>query len=132
MWDELDLFGLAQIGLGAIVGAALAIAVERTQPGRSAFVAFNVAVCTTAGIVTMISMRWPHVPVWFGVGLVSTAAPITLAIVPTRSITTASDARRYLRRIAATVTIHVAYGVTFALVGFIVALGLVLTIAAAT
>jgi hypothetical protein len=125
LWTTLSWSGALQVGAGAVVGAAIAIAVLKTRRTRFAFATYNALVCVAAGVVTMIALRWPHFPVLAAVGLVGAAAPVTLALTPPPDIATVSDALRYLRRAAAMLAMHVVYGIGFATLGFFVGLSAV-------
>jgi hypothetical protein len=103
----------------------MAIAMMRIGRTRFAFATFNALVCVGAGVLTLVELRWPHVPVLCAVGLIGAAAPITLAVTPPPDITTVPEAMRYLRRAAAAMTIHVMYGIGFATLGFFVGLSAV-------
>jgi hypothetical protein len=132
LWSALDLAELIQLGVGALFGAILAIAVRRNRDTASAMGILNVSVCTAIGILTMVHMRWPHLPVLIAVGFFSSAAPLTLTLASTPSIESTADALQYLRRAAGSVTLHMLYGIGFAVLGFVGALSTVLAIAAAT
>jgi hypothetical protein len=122
LWTTFSSSGALQVGAGAVVGAIIAMTMLRPGRSRFAFATYNAVVCTTAGVLTMVELRWPHVPVLWAVGLIGAAAPITLALTPLPDITTAADVVRYLRRAAAGLTVHVVYGIGFATLGFFVAL----------
>jgi predicted lysophospholipase L1 biosynthesis ABC-type transport system permease subunit len=125
-----DLAGLIQIGAGAIVGAVLAVAVQRRCQTRYALVVATGSICAAAGVLAMIGLQWPHLPIWAAVGAVASAAPLSVAVVSDRTIDNAAEARIYLRRTAAAVTIHVLYAVASATVGFVASLSLVLLLGA--
>jgi hypothetical protein len=122
LWTTFSSSGALQVGAGAAAGAAIAFAMLRGKRSRFALATFSALVCVGAGVLTMVELRWSHVPVLWAVGLIGAAAPITLALTPPPDITTVSDAMRYLRRAAAALTIHVVYGIGFATLGFFVGL----------
>jgi hypothetical protein len=127
LWTTFSSSGALQVCAGAAAGAAIAIPMLRIGRRGFAFATFNALVCVGAGALTMVELRWPDVPVFWAFGLIGAAAPITLALTPPPDIATVSDAMRYLRRAAVTLTVHVVYGVGFATLGFFVALSAVAT-----
>ena len=123
MWLTVDLAQLVQIALGATVGAVLTAYVLRAPRTRFALLTLTGVVCASLGVVTMIGMRFPNFPVLAVIGALSAAAPITLALAPMPVIKTVADAIEILRRAAASMTLHIIYGIAFAALGFACALG---------
>jgi hypothetical protein len=127
LWATHDLAELIKIGLGAFFGAIVASAVRRNRDTTSESVIVNVLVCTAAGILAIVGVRWLQFPLLVTVGFLSAAAPITLAL-NSPVINNGAEARQYLRRNAASVTLHVLAGIGYATLGYVCALAAVLAI----
>ena len=128
MWLTVDVASLVQIALAASVGAVLTAYFLRGPRTRFALLALTGAVCAGLGVVAFIGMRFPDFPLPILIGALSAAAPITLALAPVPVIKTAADALDVLRRTAASLTLHVIYGIAFAALGFACALGAALAL----
>jgi hypothetical protein len=122
LWTPLSPAAIAQIAVGAAVGATVALIVHYRWPTRFASAAFTVVICTAAGVVTMAMLRWPDVPLLAAVGFVASAAPITLALLTPPRVSSGPEAIDYLKRAATALTIHMVLGIAFAVLGFLLAL----------
>jgi sorbitol-specific phosphotransferase system component IIBC len=121
LWLELDTLRLLEIGIGAMLGAALLLALRRGGRDTSTL-AFVLAVCAGMGAAVVIAVRFPHSPIWPVLGFLSAAAPATMTVDGIAPVKTLGQARRTTGRVGAMLAGRMVAGVAAALVGFLVAL----------
>ncbi|MGH3556125.1 hypothetical protein [Mycobacterium sp.] len=106
-------------GFGSAVGAALAWLVGRNEPSRSTVVALNGTACGLLGVLTSASGHTTASAVEAGLGLLGTAAPLTLCMTPLRPIATCAAIPSAMRYLAATLALALVYGIGCATLGFV-------------
>jgi hypothetical protein len=83
--------GLLFFAFGSGVGAALAWFVGRREPSRSTVFAFNGIACGLLGVLASASKGTTTPAIEAGLGLLGTAAPLTLCMRPFRAVASARE-----------------------------------------
>lgn len=110
---------LLLFGVGCAVGAVLAWFVGRREPSRPAVLALSGAACGLLGILT--SARWDtRAPaIEFGLGLVGTAGPLTLCMLPWRTVVSRMEIASAGRDLAGALALALVWGISCATVGVV-------------
>ena len=111
--------GLLFFAFGSGVGAALAWFVGRREPSRSTVLAFNGIACGLLGVLASASKGTTTPAIEAGLGLLSTAAPLTLCMRPFRAVASRAGIACAVRHLAATLALALVYGITCATLGFV-------------
>ena len=104
---------------GSAAGAALACLVDRRDRGRLVIAALSGVSCGLLGIVLAMSNNAAAPVTETCLGLLSTAAPLTLCVPSVRPAATNADLLLATRRFSATLLLALVYGIGCATVGFV-------------
>jgi hypothetical protein len=105
--------------LGSAVGAALAWFVGRRERNRSTIVALNGITCGLLGVLTSASGGTTAPAIEAGLGLLGTAAPLTLCMTPLRAVATRTGILSAVRHLAPTLALALVCGISCATLGFV-------------
>lgn len=125
MWIDVEVADLLDVGVGAVFGAIVAVALLRLPRTRFLLLAYDVAIGILVAAIVVANLRWSHASFLTATGFVCAAAPLTIAIPPQGWAGTPGSG---LRRQAASIATHVLYGVAAGLAGFVAAYGVALAI----
>lgn len=104
---------------GSAAGAALACRIDRRDRGRLAIAALSGLSCGLLGIVLAMSNDAAAPVTETCLGLLGTAAPLTLCVPSVRPAATNADLLFATRRFSATLFLALVYGIGCATVGFV-------------
>jgi hypothetical protein len=104
---------------GSAVGAALAWFVGRRERARSTVATLNGVACGLLGILTSASGGTMAPATEAGLGLLGTAAPLTLCMTPLSPVATSAGISSAVRHLAATLALALVYGISCATLGFV-------------
>jgi hypothetical protein len=109
---------------GSAVGAAGAWFLSRRALIPSTLVVFSGVVAGVLGMVILASWR-SHTPASeFGLGLLSTVAPLTLCLTPMRLVATSEGIVSTVRAFTARLALALVCGISCAILGFVLLLSL--------
>jgi hypothetical protein len=104
---------------GSAVGAAVAWFAGRRECSRSTVAALNGVAGGLLGILTSASGGTMAPATAAGLGLLGTAAPLTLCVTPLGPVATSAGISSAVRRLAATLALALVCGISCATLGFV-------------
>jgi len=111
--------GSLSFAFGSAVGAALAWFVCRGEPSRSAVFALNGIACGLLGVLMSAGGGKTAPAIEAGLGLLGTAAPLTLCMTPLRAVASRAGISSVVRHLAVTLALALVSGISCATLGFV-------------
>lgn len=111
--------GSVLFAFGSAIGAALAWFAGRRVPSRSTLVALSGMVCGLLGALTAASWRTAAPGIEVGLGLLGTAAPLTMCMAALPAGANRAGVPCAVRHFAATLALTLVCGIGCATVGFV-------------
>jgi hypothetical protein len=108
---------------GSALGAVVAWFVGRHEPDRATVFAFSGIVSGLLGALTTASWRSTAPAIEVGLGLLGTAAPLTLCLTRLPATASRGGAAAALRRFVATLALALVFGIACATIGFVSVVG---------
>lgn len=104
---------------GSAIGAALAWFAGRREPSRPTLVGLSGVACGLLGALTAASWRTTAPGIEVGLGLLGTAAPLTICMAPLPAAATRAGITAAVRHFTATLALALVCGIGCATVGFV-------------